>query len=159
MRKLSKGSLAQRLRQKSRSGPGGCRLWTASLDRRGYGQIVWKGKNHRAHRMAWIAKHGSIPKGLCVLHHCDVPRCINIDHLWLGTKSDNAQDMVAKGRGRNGNRKGAEIGNAKLTDRKARAIFKAIGPQRWLAQRFGVSQPIIGRIKRKEAWKHIHLCM
>lgn len=60
----------------------------------GYG---WK-SGRLAHRVAWIESNGAIPEGLCVLHRCDNRACINTDHLWLGTKKDNAVDMARKGR-------------------------------------------------------------
>jgi hypothetical protein len=46
----------------------------------------------------WEETRGPIPDGLHVLHRCDIPACVNIDHLFLGTHSDNMQDIVAKGR-------------------------------------------------------------
>jgi hypothetical protein len=52
--------------------------------------------------MVWEESNGSIPDGMRVLHRCDVPACVNIDHLFLGTSLDNMQDMTAKGRGSGG---------------------------------------------------------
>jgi hypothetical protein len=52
----------------------------------------------RAHKIAWILTYGPVPKGLCVLHHCDNPPCCNPEHLFLGTHADNTADMMAKGR-------------------------------------------------------------
>lgn len=64
----------------------------------------WIGGASTAGRFMWEAKKGPIPKGLYVLHKCDVPRCINIEHLFLGTKTDNMIDKVAKGRQSRGKR-------------------------------------------------------
>ncbi len=78
-----------------------CWLWTAIVDRHGYGRTRWDSRRYvGAHRVSWEIEHGPIPDGLCVLHHCDVPNCVNPGHLFLGTHSDNMRDMVAKGRGR-----------------------------------------------------------
>src|SRR6266702_5043409 len=75
-----------------------CVEWTGTRNRRGYGNAWSEGRFVNAHRLAWIERYGPIPKGLWVLHLCDNPPCINPIHLFLGTRSDNAADMVAKGR-------------------------------------------------------------
>lgn len=75
-----------------------CWEWQASLDYFGYGNFYADGKNCRAHRYSWTIHKGNIPKGLLVCHKCDNPKCINPDHLFLGTHLDNAFDMVEKGR-------------------------------------------------------------
>lgn len=72
-------------------------MWTGCVVRR-YGQMRWHGERHRTHRLSWILANGPIPDGLWVLHHCDVPLCVNPAHLFLGTVQDNKRDEVAKGR-------------------------------------------------------------
>lgn len=86
---------------------GRCWLWLAARDRKGYGKfgVGTLGHDRRvesAHRVAWELTRGPIPGGMYVLHHCDNPWCVNPDHLWLGTRADNAADMVAKGRSTKG---------------------------------------------------------
>jgi len=71
-----------------------CHLWTG----RGYGNVWYKHKRHRVHRLLWEFAHGAIPDGLYVCHSCDVRNCINLDHLWLGTHQENMHDSVVKGR-------------------------------------------------------------
>lgn len=76
--------------------PSGCIEWQGPLDRKGYGRIS-NGK--LAHRYAYMTEKGD-PRGLCVCHSCDNPKCVNPDHLWLGTQKDNLRDMYSKARGR-----------------------------------------------------------
>jgi len=67
----------------------------------GYAMLGRKGRKLYAHRVAWEEANGPIPEGMCVLHRCDNPPCVNPEHLFLGTHRDNTQDMLAKGRGSN----------------------------------------------------------
>ncbi len=82
-------------------GPDACWLWTGILSE-GYGNFVTRARVHsRSHRVSWVMHRGPIPKGLCVLHNCptgDDRKCVNPDHLWLGTHADNAKDCAKKGR-------------------------------------------------------------
>lgn len=77
----------------------GCWLWIGSSANGGYGQIKNSGKKVLAHRVAWMIRHGSIPDSVDVLHRCDVPCCVNPDHLFLGTDFENQRDSYSKGRG------------------------------------------------------------
>ncbi len=78
----------------------GCWEWTGAANRQGYGRIALGRASgpRRAHRIAWELTHGPVPDGLWVLHHCDNPPCVRPDHLWLGTRADNARDCRLKGR-------------------------------------------------------------
>ena len=80
-----------------------CRPFAGCRTKKGYGQLTYGGKAWRAHRLAWTQTYGPIPPGLCVLHQCDNPPCIEPTHLFLGTRGDNNRDAAAKGRTRNGN--------------------------------------------------------
>lgn len=75
-----------------------CVEWLGTRKESGYGVVSSGGRKYRAHRVVWTVCRGPIPPGMCVCHRCDNPNCINIDHLFLGTRKDNYDDMVAKGR-------------------------------------------------------------
>ncbi len=83
----------------SRSGiVGDCLVWQGARNDRGYGFISVEGKLFRVHRIAYQLAFGNIPVGLNVLHKCDNPSCIKLDHLFLGTCKDNTRDAMVKGR-------------------------------------------------------------
>ena len=68
----------------------------------GYGLINIGGRMEGAHRAMWVEHHGEIAPGMVVRHKCDNPPCFRIDHLELGTRSDNMRDWVERGRFRGG---------------------------------------------------------
>lgn len=75
-----------------------CWLWLGSIDTFGYGLFRVNNKLWKAHRYSYQLHKGLIGN-LCVLHTCDNPRCVNSNHLFLGTKVDNSQDRDKKDRG------------------------------------------------------------
>jgi hypothetical protein len=119
----------------------GCWLWVrASMTPDGYPYCRINGRLQTAARVAWRRYCGDIPKGMCVLHHCDVPRCMNPDHLFLGTRKDNNVDMALKQR----------HGKMKLTHAQVDAIRIANGTQQEIAERFGIHQGYVSRIKNEK---------
>lgn len=137
-------------------GPDECWLWTASTDTHGYGQLRIDATRKRlAHRFAWELANGSA-LGMCVCHRCDVRRCVNPSHLFLGSNAENVADRHAKGRSRAPS--GAASGRAKLTDADVRAVFDMLGrgvTQKQIAEGMGVSKSAISWISTGQAWRHI----
>lgn len=76
-----------------------CLEWTGNRGSSGYGQIRVEGRMWSVHRLVWALHHGPIPSGLVVMHGCDNPACVDIDHLLLGTQRANVLDRQRKGRG------------------------------------------------------------
>ncbi|MCK5445678.1 MAG: HNH endonuclease [Rhodospirillaceae bacterium] len=130
----------------------GCWLWAASCHKWGYGRFRVGSKKKLAHRVSWEIYNGPIPDGLCVLHKCDVPECVNPDHLFLGTNADNAADRSAKGR--DATRRGENNGRAKITDKQAREIYLRGGTQRETAAHYGIGESGVSRIKSGDGWAH-----
>jgi hypothetical protein len=130
-----------------------CWLWTAST-RNGYGVLGWTNKNGTgsyAHRLSYQAAYGPVPDGLCVLHHCDVRRCVRPDHLFVGTRAENSADMVAKGRSCKGERQA----RSKLTVEQVQEIRVAhtLGDSgRSLAERYACSQETISEVIHRKRW-------
>ena len=140
----------------------GCWLWLFAVTKDGYGRLSFNGELVLAHRLSYRAFVGE-PGGMHVLHTCDMPSCVNPDHLFKGTHGDNMRDMFRKGRAnratgdRNGGRKhppkGELNGHAILTAKLVEQIRAASGLQREIAARFNITQGHVSRIKRGAAWK------
>lgn len=133
-----------------------CWEWSGCLNNRGYGQFNIGGKAELAHRVSWEIANGSIPDGLNALHRCDNPCCVRPDHLFLGTLSDNSNDMVRKGR--RTYPKGVIYAN-KLTETQVLEI-RAFTPLAYgdivkLANKHGVGANTIRDIRSRRTWRNL----
>jgi hypothetical protein len=133
----------------------GCWIWGGSISQAGYGSIGFLEKVIGAHRVSYIVHFGPIPEGLNVLHRCDNRRCVNPDHLFLGTIRDNNADRQTKGRSVIPNNRGSRNGNAKLTDTQVQQIRDDQRLHREIAQAFHISRATVGDIKNGKRWKHV----
>jgi predicted DNA-binding protein (UPF0251 family) len=114
----------------------------------------------RAHRFFFEKFIGPIPNGMNVLHICDNRRCVNPDHLFLGTSKDNSQDALKKGRLVLTNLPTELLGEqnprAKLTRQdveiiRARELFGE--KQNWLAAEYGVDRTTIVSAVNYKNWR------
>lgn len=147
-------TLQQRFEAKiSREPTSGCWLWLGAREASGYGQFSVGRRRMRAHRMAWILYRGDIPLGKFVCHHCDVPECVNPDHLFLGTPQENSNDMKRKGR----HRRGEQHHAARLTQNQVDEIRKLLKEgkllQKEIAALYGICPEAVGNIKRGKNWR------
>lgn len=128
-----------------------CWNWIGAKSSVGYGQTYFNSKVIYSHRVSYELFNGPIKNNLCVLHRCDNRICVNPKHLFLGTKKQNTQDMILKGRDKF---VGEKNGMAKLTWPEIRKI-RASSNERHidLAKRFNVSRTTISIILSGRIWK------
>lgn len=153
-------SLAERFEAKYTPEPNsGCWLWTGCRAAFGYGRINAADNGpaqvKNAHRVSWEMNKGEIPDGLCVLHKCDNPACVNPDHLFLGTRRDNVHDMVSKKRNRSGDQRGERHGGRKLSSEDVRDIRKRERSATDYAEHYGVHWRHIYAVWRSEKWQSV----
>lgn len=138
------------------AGRDSCWNWTgAKLGRDGYGGFSVArrlARGHQApryaHRVAYELTHGPIPAGLCVLHRCDNPKCVNPSHLFLGTQADNLRDASVKGRLRVERPKAQKLSTADLIEIDA---LRAAGwTMQRIADRMAVSLTFVSLYLRGE---------
>jgi hypothetical protein len=135
----------------------GCWEWTKFRNKAGYGMMRVGTSMHLTHRLAWGATHGPMERGLCVLHKCDNPACMNPDHLFLGTRYDNAQDCVMKNR--QTRMKGESNGMAILTEKQVRLLrdmhLEFGAPQILLAKIANVTTTNMSSLLSGKTWRHV----
>ena len=122
---------------------GSCWEWTACLNNKGYGQFGIRENVFLAHRIAWRLKYGSDPCGI-ICHKCDNPKCVRVDHMFVGSYQENLIDASRKGRMR-----------SKLKRPQVLEIFDLLEKRikhKDIARRYGVSRGTITDISRRRTW-------
>lgn len=142
-----------------KQGAGGCWNWTASLKPKGYGQFYWRGKMHRAHRLAWTLAGRALPaKGLELAHRCDNRICVNPEHLFVATHAENMADCKAKGRQSCGERsKRNKLTEAQVIEIRANPpkLGRGLREIDEYAAKYGVSKGTIYCSLTRRTWSHI----
>ncbi len=123
-----------------------CWEWTSAITR-GYGRY----KGYPAHRISWMIHNGKDPHGMYVLHTCDNKKCVNPDHLYLGTQSDNMRDMW--GRKRRTSNEGSKVHTWDEV-KKIRSLY-ATGKYSLaeLGRKFGMNRSMVYKIVNNVIWK------
>ncbi len=144
----------------NKDGPGGCWIFTGSIKpRNGYGHIRVAGRDHNAHRWSWAHAYGPIPAGKEIAHKCDVPACVNPEHLFVASHHENMLDAMVKRRHAHGERSR----HAKLTEAQVieiRRDFRRRGVKLTnideLAPRYpGVRRQTVINAAVRRTWRHI----
>ena len=126
-----------------------CWFWLPRPNSMGYGTFLLRKATFMAHRIAYELVKGPIPRGMFLCHTCDVPRCVNPEHMFLGSQKDNMQDSERKGR--------TNLPGAKLTLEQVRQIAlvtnRSRGQASTVARMFNVSPMTVSRIWTGLSWK------
>jgi hypothetical protein len=132
----------------------GCWLWTGKVSGFGYGRITVQARrqsNNRpqisesTHRFAFSTFVRPLAKGESVLHHCDVPCCVNPAHLYAGTQAQNVRDTINRGR----------TNVAKLTPEMVAEIRSSTESGMTLAKRLGIAKSTVLTAKRRDSWRNL----
>lgn len=132
----------------------GCWLWGGNTVNGGYGQFKVDGHPYLSHRISYKIHIGEIVGNLNVCHKCDIPSCVNPDHLFLGTQLENMIDRSNKLRQARGN----SIGVSKLTNSMVGEIKQLLAMgllHKAVAKKFGVTRSVITKIKNGKIWQHL----
>jgi hypothetical protein len=133
-----------------------CWIWKGGKNRRGYGKFQLGYKTLVASRYSYEIYKGAIKEGMLICHTCDNPSCVNPEHLWQGTGSDNIKDSFNKCRSKGF--KGETNSQAKLTEKNVleiRELFKNNHKVKDIACNYNITKNYCRAICMRTTWKHI----
>jgi hypothetical protein len=129
-----------------------CWLWKGAKPNRYPSFRVDKNTIRKSHKLSYEMFNGNVPDGMCVLHKCDNPNCVNPEHLWLGTKADNNKDRSVKGRS-------APSPTQVLNVNQVKEIRAMYAPrkttQAYIASLYGVTRSAIRAITSGKNWSKV----
>jgi hypothetical protein len=110
-----------------------------------------------AHRFSWEFYNGPIPNDLQVLHTCDNTKCVNPEHLFLGTNYDNVQDKISKNRQTKGSKNGwlHVLTENDVEEMIIKIYNKEFSTINQIANHYGIDRSVISHILNGEAWTHV----
>ena len=132
-----------------------CWEWQAYTLWDGYGQFRFFGKNIKCHKVAYMYYFGPIPPGLWILHNCDNRLCVNPEHLYAGTRKDNDNDVINRGR-----LQGSKNGNNILIEEDIYEIITDVYNDKYrscsqIANKYNLDTQTIRNIFKRKSWKHV----
>jgi len=135
-----------------------CWWWRGYVNNNGYGRlyVALKKKSMSAHKLSYVLAHGDVPEGMVIMHSCDNRKCVNPEHLRVGTASDNQRDAMHKNRAYFSRIKGDYHPRSDLSEISvARALLvKDALPVQDIANALGTSKSNIYKIVQKVSWPH-----
>ena len=153
------------------SSENGCWLWIGRINKKGYGEFTIRkylkkildikgSRTALTHKLMWYFKTGIIPKGYkkIVCHSCNVPNCVNPDHIRLDTAASNMADALKLGTHPNLHRFGSNNPCSKLKEENIPVIdyLRLLGlTNKQIAKKFNVADTTISKAYRRISWKHI----
>lgn len=144
-----------------------CIIWTASCSTDGIPQLISVGKQTFSVPRYVLERNlgRKIKNGLLACHTCDNINgpCINENHIYEGTYSDNTRDMLKRGRhisqtNPNWYSRGTQLPQAKLTEKQVLEIDALLNTnmlQTEIAKLYNTSPFTVSSIKHRKRWKHL----